>query len=61
VRGLLEAELTRLRHSHPADAANQLRPLIEGALVVSFTQPETHPTKAARALAEHVIGTAPRA
>lgn len=56
VHSLLEAELDRLGHPHPADAANQLQLLIEGALVVGFTQPETHPAKAVRGLAEHIIG-----
>lgn len=56
LHGLLERELRELDHPQAAHAADQLLLLIDGALAVGATRPETHPAAAARQLAEQVIG-----
>jgi AcrR family transcriptional regulator len=54
---LFEHELKQLGHPKPAHAADQLLLLIDGVLVGAVTRPETHPAKAARELAEHVLAS----
>lgn len=56
VHDLLEAELRALDHPRPEPAAEQLLLLIDGALAVGATRPDTHPAAAARQLADQVIG-----
>ena len=52
---LFEHELTMLGHPDPPGAAHQIQLLLEGVMVVGTTRPETHPARAARALAVHVL------
>ncbi|MGA9875390.1 MAG: TetR/AcrR family transcriptional regulator [Solirubrobacteraceae bacterium] len=52
---LFASELQALGHPTPDRAADQLLLLIDGVLVHAVTRPETHPAKAARELAEHVL------
>lgn len=52
---LFEHELTMLGHPDPAGGAQQLQVLLEGALAVGATRPDSHPARAARALAVHVL------
>ncbi|MCF6466957.1 TetR/AcrR family transcriptional regulator [Nonomuraea sp. MG754425] len=60
VHDLLEKELRELEHPQPAYAADQLLLLIDGALAVGATRPETHPAAAARRLAERILDDAHR-
>jgi AcrR family transcriptional regulator len=55
LHALFESELKALGHPTPARAADQLLLLIDGVLIDAVTRPETHPAKAARELAEHVL------
>lgn len=57
IHDLLEAELVRLGHPTPAQAADQLHLLIEGTLATATTRPTTNPAQAAKSLAEHIINT----
>lgn len=52
---LFEEELGRFGHPDPALAAEQLVLLIDGVLVAAVNRPETHPAKAARQVAEHIL------
>jgi AcrR family transcriptional regulator len=55
LHGLFTSELEALDHPAPARAADQILLLIDGVLVGAVTRPETHPAKAARELAEHLL------
>ncbi|MBM7789762.1 TetR/AcrR family transcriptional regulator [Tenggerimyces flavus] len=55
VKALLEAELAKLGHHDPAEAANELMLLIDGTLAAGVTKPSSDPARLARRLAEQVI------
>ncbi|MFI8828536.1 TetR/AcrR family transcriptional regulator [Streptomyces sp. NPDC053431] len=59
VTGLFEVELVSLGHPRPARAATQLLILIDGALALAATRPETDPIEAARELTEKILSEAP--
>jgi AcrR family transcriptional regulator len=52
---LLQAELERLGHAQPAQAAEELLFLIEATLVAGVTRPHTDPARTARRMAEYVV------
>jgi hypothetical protein len=56
VQQLLEDELRKLGHPHPARAASQLLLVIDGTLAAGATRPEAEPAARARELAEQIIG-----
>jgi AcrR family transcriptional regulator len=55
VHQMLAAEFARLGHPDPAIAADQLQVLIEGAMTLYVNRPESHPARAARAMAESLV------
>lgn len=55
VRALFERELTELGHPAPPRAAQQLQLLVDGVLLAGASSPESHPARAARALAASVL------
>jgi AcrR family transcriptional regulator len=57
VCAMFERELTELGHPVPPHAARQLQLLVDGVLVVGATHPDTHPARAARPLAAHILDT----
>lgn len=56
VEQLLEDELRRMGHPHPALAAGQLHLLIDGTLAAGATRPREQPAARARELAEQILG-----
>lgn len=57
IHEILKRELRDHGHADPGLAADQLVVLINGALAVGVTRPQTHPALAARQLAEQVLDT----
>lgn len=55
VHALFTGELTRLGHTSPEAAADQLLVLVDGVLAHAVTRPDAHPARAARRLAVHVL------
>ncbi len=60
LHALFSSELEALGHPTPDRAADQILLLIDGVLTDAVTRPETHPAKAARELAEHILDVSPR-
>ncbi|MFJ5265276.1 TetR/AcrR family transcriptional regulator [Streptomyces sp. NPDC088387] len=56
LRAVFAAELTRLGHPDPVVGATQLVVLVDGVLAYAVTRPDAHPARAARSLAELVVG-----
>lgn len=56
IHQLLEHEVTRLGHSNPARAADQLHLLIEGVLATGASRPDARPAQSAKELAETILG-----
>ena len=56
---LFTSELEAFGHPTPDRAADQILLLIDGVLIDAVTRPETHPAKAARELAEHILDVSP--
>jgi hypothetical protein len=55
VHGLFATEFTRLGHLDPSAAADQFQLLVEGAMALFVTRPESNPASAARAMAKSLI------
>jgi AcrR family transcriptional regulator len=58
VHEMFAAEFRGLGHPDPAQAADQFQLLIEGAMSLYVNRPESHPARAARALAESLVRSA---
>lgn len=59
LHALFAGELEALGHPDPARGADQILLLVDGVLADAVTRPGTHPAKAARELAEHILAAAP--
>jgi AcrR family transcriptional regulator len=55
LHALFEAELVTLGHPDPARGGAQILLLVDGVLATAVRDPESHPARAARALAEYVL------